>query len=535
MCKGTEACAAEETSQGKRWSEMEDEFEEELRQCGGSQEGAVAIPSTSPPWLPMETELVPSWQPATAMDLQDATGQWRPPLPVRALKSRLRGHASRPTWSAWLPRSLQQQTFSGDLQNSEASGDALPCQDASHMMACSSDCSGQQFAGAETSMWVADDGMVYQTVYVPVQEWTSQEWSSPSDPSTFFDASQDPSTFFDSSQVEQPCLTYDDSLSLPAPQDNRSTGPLAGRVWKLSQDEQGCRRVQQAFEEADDHERERLAAELKGHVWQALKCGHANHVLQKAITTIRPESIQFIINELTHNGTGGAAAAARHRFGCRIIERLLENCAEEQLSVMVEELIADTVLLSDHVYGYYVIQHLLEHCGPDVVTRISSTLEENLPILALNGYSGSVIGKALSQSSNAVSKNLAEALLKDAERLCTTACSRWGHAAVEEALQQADPQKVAKACSDLQWYSGKLRTSRYGRHVASFIADRLNTSFTWNTNKAMTASKASPQKVSAKTATSAPKQRCASSLSSANSACFNLPPQHFAVPLVACN
>ena len=65
---------------------------------------------------------------------------------------------------------------------------------------------------------------------------------------------------------------------------------LAGRVWELSQDSKGCRDVQLAIEQATDELRRLLVAEVAGHVLDAMRCPHANHVLQKCITSSRPES-----------------------------------------------------------------------------------------------------------------------------------------------------------------------------------------------------------------------------------------------------
>ena len=63
---------------------------------------------------------------------------------------------------------------------------------------------------------------------------------------------------------------------------------LTGRVWELSQDSKGCRDVQLAIEQATDDFRRVLVAEVAGHVLDAMRCPHANHVLQKCITSSRP-------------------------------------------------------------------------------------------------------------------------------------------------------------------------------------------------------------------------------------------------------
>jgi len=223
-----------------------------------------------------------------------------------------------------------------------------------------------------------------------------------------------------------------------------------------------------------------LTSELMGHVWEALKCPNANHVVQKCISTIRPEAAQFIIEELIHHGPGGAAQAARHRFGCRIIERLLEHCSAEQMSPLVEALLADVVALSSHMYGNFVVQHLLEHCDSDVVARIVSALVKHMTTFAADGYAGSVMGKALRQSATPENLPLVKALLKDPERLTVMACSRWGHLAVKQAMQLADAPMRRQAGTELKRRLGRYRSSRYGRLVANFINEQQSSAICVN-------------------------------------------------------
>merc|ERR1739848_142507 len=99
-----------------------------------------------------------------------------------------------------------------------------------------------------------------------------------------------------------------------------------------------------------------LTSELKGHCVEASRCDHANHVLQKCICTIPSMSAQFIIDELLF-AHGGVVKIARHQCGCRVIQRLIEHCAWEQLLPLVEALLADCLKLSHDKFGNYVIQH----------------------------------------------------------------------------------------------------------------------------------------------------------------------------------
>merc|ERR1719343_1869951 len=124
----------------------------------------------------------------------------------------------------------------------------------------------------------------------------------------------------------------DDNAAHPAAIDVHDISPLSGRVWSLARDAQGCREVQNALEAArTEEERLAIAMELQSHVWDAMRCPHANYVLQKSIALLKPLSSQFIIDEIVRKGARAVAQAAKHKYGCRIIQRLLEHCKTAQV------------------------------------------------------------------------------------------------------------------------------------------------------------------------------------------------------------
>lgn len=214
-----------------------------------------------------------------------------------------------------------------------------------------------------------------------------------------------------------------------------------------------------------------LAAELKGHIWEAVRCPHANYVVQKAIATMRPRSSQFIIDELLLRGPGSAAHAAKHRFGCRIIERLLEHCLPDQVCGLVEDLIADSVALSLHPFGNYVVQHILEHGTGDQQQHLSVLLAQHAVALGSDTYGSAVTAKALTQGTRESQLALAHSIVVSPGLLTSMARTRHGHVAVRRILQLLAevPQELALALRQLEAGAASLRSSRYGRFVASAL------------------------------------------------------------------
>merc|ERR1712232_505280 len=113
---------------------------------------------------------------------------------------------------------------------------------------------------------------------------------------------------------------------------------LRGSVRRLAFDVDGCRVVQLALDVSSQQEASELAAALHGYVRRAITSPHGNYVIQKIIETMPMPMFAFIISELH----GHVAEVARHRFGCRIICRLLEHsCSDPKMISVTDEILKD--------------------------------------------------------------------------------------------------------------------------------------------------------------------------------------------------
>jgi len=251
--------------------------------------------------------------------------------------------------------------------------------------------------------------------------------------------------------------------------EHESPTAMLGRVWKLAKDPKGCRSVQQAFEDADcDDTRAALASEFRTHVWEALKSPNANHVLQKCISTIRPLDLQFIVDELMQAGAGAVCKAARHRYGCRVLQRLLEHCPPEQKNRLVEELLTEAVTLCTHIFGNYVMQHLLEHGTEAHILGLTQILTEHGSVVCRDPHGSAVLEKCFGHASPAAQVALANSLVMEPDKLAMMGCTRHGNRAAKQALAVADLPYRNNALMALIEQKEKLRVSRYGRALATF-------------------------------------------------------------------
>lgn len=171
---------------------------------------------------------------------------------------------------------------------------------------------------------------------------------------------------------------------------------LRGNVYPLAFQESGCRVVQQALEVAGATDAQALASELVGHVKEVYKSPTGNYVLQKVVEQLPPGPASFVAEELA----GSACVTSKHRFGCRIVCRLIEHTANMNATkALVEELLDEADILCHHTFGHHVIQCVLEHGFPRQRARIANALFKDLPGAAMDRHSSYVVERALEHCS----------------------------------------------------------------------------------------------------------------------------------------
>merc|ERR1712176_781995 len=190
--------------------------------------------------------------------------------------------------------------------------------------------------------------------------------------------------------------SVDEAANNDSKQERSASNGLQGSVWDLSRCSSGSRTLQEAFELATSaEERNDLALELKGHIWEAAHDLHANYVVQKMIMLMHPRSLQFVIDELSH-GQGIACLASQNKYACRVIQRLMEYCSPAQMQDIVDDLLSNALACCCDKYSKYVMQSLLERGTPPQIRQLMHCLAQNARQLATHENGCCVIGKSMS-------------------------------------------------------------------------------------------------------------------------------------------
>jgi len=239
-------------------------------------------------------------------------------------------------------------------------------------------------------------------------------------------------------------------------------------VWGKSQSPQGCRQVQQMLDDAPtDQARLAIALDLRGHIWEALRSPHANYVVAKCIATLPVSALQFILDEIPAEV---APQASKHKFGCRIIQRLIEKCPSEMVNDLVEAILVDFNMVARHPYGNYVAQNLLQNGTEGQKQRMISMIETDIRGLTSDSFGCTVVNASLSaKGSQEGPVRIARAILKEPGLLLFAACTRHGHVAASRVLKVLQGQELANAKQMLQEEAESLRASRFGRNVVEML------------------------------------------------------------------
>lgn len=138
----------------------------------------------------------------------------------------------------------------------------------------------------------------------------------------------------------------------------------------------------------------------------------------------------------------------RHRFGCRVMCRILEHTGGEfqmQLNTktMVNEVLKDAFELLSHNFGHHVIESIFEHGMSEHKHQIALALHSNLAAYVCDRHGSYVIEKALERCSAEDQKMLTNSLLSNADNLAWIAEDQSGFHVVKALLAHTEETRHA--------------------------------------------------------------------------------------------
>lgn len=200
-----------------------------------------------------------------------------------------------------------------------------------------------------------------------------------------------------------------------------------------------------------------MALELRGHVREAVESPHANYVIQKICEVLPSVACCFVAEELS----GVGEAVARHRYGCRVICRLVEHQA--MMLAVVEEIVVCAHYLCRNDFAKHVLKSIFEHGSVDQKRRVAASLMPNLVSNATHRSASYVVEYALELCEDADKARLADGLLQR-EAVLALATSQAG-CHILRAVAKCTPQHRLRTFNLLRDVAQEVCYSKYGKNV----------------------------------------------------------------------
>uniref|UniRef100_A0A8C1NGB9 Pumilio RNA-binding family member 2 n=1 Tax=Cyprinus carpio TaxID=7962 RepID=A0A8C1NGB9_CYPCA len=223
---------------------------------------------------------------------------------------------------------------------------------------------------------------------------------------------------------------------------------IRGHVLPLALQMYGCRVIQKALESisSDQQVISDIVRELDGHVLKCVKDQNGNHVVQKCIECVQPQALQFIIDAFQ----GQVFVLSTHPYGCRVIQRILEHCTQEQTLPILEEL---------HQHSEQLGQVQL----PESVSHRRSLL------IVVANHRVNVVEKCVIHSSRAERALLIDEVCcqKDGPHsaLYTMMKDQYANYVVQRMIDMAEPAQRKIIMHKIRPHIATLRKYTYGKHI----------------------------------------------------------------------
>lgn len=255
-------------------------------------------------------------------------------------------------------------------------------------------------------------------------------------------------------------------------QKNQLTNAIKGNVMNLALQMYGCRVIQKALESIEPDQQMEILKEMEGQVLKCVKDQNGNHVVQKVIERVQPPSrLQFIIDAFVQPGDNTTVCnLSTHPYGCRVIQRVLEHCTEEQKRPVLDQLHMHIKTLVVDQYGNYVIQHVIEHGSMEDRDRIVQQIKGDVLRFAQHKFASNVIEKCLTCGAPHHKNALITEVCGNPNDTASTPLlmmmkDQFANYVVQKMLDVADSAHRKKMMLAIKPHIPALRKYNYGKHI----------------------------------------------------------------------
>lgn len=199
------------------------------------------------------------------------------------------------------------------------------------------------------------------------------------------------------------------------------------------------------------------------------------------------DAIDFIVSAVLEQ-QGIVSELCIHTYGCRVIQRILENCSDRQTRPILDAIFADIHSLIKDQFGNYVIQHILEQGkDPEDKNKIVKSIKGKVIELSNHKFASNVVEKCLEYGSEKDRKEIIDEFLESTSyelgeevvslgggslngALYTMMKDRYGNYVIQKCIEVSKGKQREVLVKKITACANVLRKqANYSRHVYNFI------------------------------------------------------------------
>jgi hypothetical protein len=236
---------------------------------------------------------------------------------------------------------------------------------------------------------------------------------------------------------------------------------------KISKNMHGTRAVQKMIEYLTSPEQVALIRQaLKNHVVTLIQDLNGNHVIQRCLNKLSPEDNQFIYDSVSQ--TNSCVEVATHRHGCCVLQRCIDHASDTQKLQLINEIIANALVLVQDPYGNYVVQYVLDLPFPGLASELARRFIGHIPILSTQKFSSNVVEKCLGVADPHTRALIIQEVI-EYDNLLYLLQDPYANYVIQTSLNVSEPMQHARLVEAIRPHLPALRNTPYGKRIQNKI------------------------------------------------------------------
>mmetsp|Transcript_15242 Transcript_15242/g.45141 ORF Transcript_15242/g.45141 Transcript_15242/m.45141 type:complete len:850 (-) Transcript_15242:551-3100(-) len=247
---------------------------------------------------------------------------------------------------------------------------------------------------------------------------------------------------------------------------------ISGQAVRLSMQMYGCRVIQKALEAMPADVLVPLIDEFRGQVLPCVHDQNGNHVIQKCVERMSSENMHERVAFIIEAFQGQIHVLAVHPYGCRVIQRMLEHCADAQKFPILDELREHVDHLVKDQYGNYVVQHMIQFGRTEDRRHVVSKVREHLFSFAQHKFASNVVEKCMQYGSHEQKFAMIDAFVGSGEATCSLIAmirDQYANYVIQKVIDLADRRQLDAILAEIKANLPTVKKCAYGKHILARV------------------------------------------------------------------